>query len=91
MFAMKRILTAAIMALCAATTVQSAAVPHASFTCFPPEIKTIGVVMPASILAKKKFDAGIAALSNAGFRVKVAPRMDFKKVATAQDGTMTWL
>ena len=85
MFAMKRILPAAIMALCAAATAQSAAVPHPSFMCFPPEIKTVGVVMPASILPKKRFDEGIAALTNAGFRVKVAPRMDFRKVATAAD------
>ncbi len=59
--------------------------PALSFKCFPTEIKTIGVVMPASILAKKKFDTGIAALKSAGLRVKIAPRMDFLKVASATD------
>ena len=59
--------------------------PAPSFKCFPAEIKTIGVVMPASILARKKFDAGIAALENAGLRVKVAPRMNFLKVAPDAD------
>ena len=53
--------------------------------CFPPEVKTIGVVMPASILNKASFDRGVAALKSAGYAVKLAPRLDFKKVAPVAD------
>ena len=52
---------------------------------FPPSVKTVGVVMPASILAKAKFDAGVAALRKAGYAVKVAPRLSFGKVAPVED------
>ena len=40
-----------------------------AFNCFPPEIRTIGVVMPASIQPKARFDAGVEALKAAGFRI----------------------
>jgi len=53
--------------------------------CFPPEIKTVGVVMPASILAKKTFDAGVRALEKAGYRVKLAPRLSFDRKASVMD------
>lgn len=52
---------------------------------FPPEVKTVGVIMPASVLARPKFDSVRAALTNAGYRVKPAPRLDFRKQAPAAD------
>ena len=52
---------------------------------FPPEVKTVGVVMPASILAKAKFDRGVDALKAAGYRVKLAPRLSFGKLAPVED------
>ena len=52
---------------------------------FPPEVKTIGVVMPASILAKAKYDRGVDALKAAGYRVKPAPRLSFDKLASVED------
>ena len=52
---------------------------------FPPEIKTVGVVMPASVLAKGKFDQGITALRAAGYRVKLASRLAFDKQAPVDD------
>lgn len=52
---------------------------------FPKEIKTVALVMPASILPKKNFDRGKAALEAAGYKVKVMPRLDFKKVAPVAD------
>ena len=89
---MKRTLPAATFAICAIAAAQTAADPSMpparsglAFTCFPPEIRTVGVVMPASILKKEKFDAGIAALTNAGIHVKVASRLDFTKTAPASD------
>ena len=53
----------------------------------PPEIKTIGVVMPASIQPKRNFDRGVAALEKAGFKVKLAPRLSFKELASVEDRT----
>ena len=52
---------------------------------FPASIKTIGVVMPASICKKPAFDVYVAALEEAGCRVKLAPRLDFERVAPAED------
>ena len=52
---------------------------------FPPSVKTVGVVMPASIQPKAKFDAGVAALRKAGYAVKLAPRLSFDKVAPVAD------
>ena len=53
--------------------------------CFPPAIKTVGVVMPASILKQKSFDEGIRALEKAGYRVKKAQRLSFDKLAPLKD------
>ena len=52
---------------------------------FPANVKTIGVVMPASIFPKQSFDAISAALVRAGYRLKVAPRINFENVAPAAD------
>lgn len=52
---------------------------------FPEGIRTIGIVMPASIVRKKAFDKLTGALSAAGYRLKFAPRMNFDKVASAED------
>ena len=85
---MKRLIlsAASVMAICAAAAAKTEEkAMQTSFACFPPEIKTIGVVMPASIFAKAKFDHGVAALTNAGIRVKLAKRLNFKKVASAED------
>ena len=56
-----------------------------AFNCFPPEIRTVGVVMPASIQAKARFDEGVEALKAAGFRIKLAKRLNFKTQASAAD------
>ena len=52
---------------------------------FPPEVKTIGVVMPASILPKAKYERGVAALREAGYRVKPAQRLSFDGLASVED------
>lgn len=78
-------LTAAAMAVCVAAARGKDGAAQASFSCFPPEIKTIGVVMPASILAKGRFYEGVAALTNAGYRVKLAQRLNFRNVASVED------
>ena len=54
--------------------------------CFPAErIRTIALVMPASIQRKDNFDRGKAALEAAGYKVKVMPRLDFGNVAPVED------
>jgi len=52
---------------------------------YPSTVKTVGVVMPASVYAKDKFDAGVAAIKAAGYRVKLAPRLKFDSLAPAED------
>ena len=54
--------------------------------CLPADrIRTIALVMPASIQSKAQFDRGKAALEAAGYKVKVMPRLDFAKVAPVED------
>ena len=54
--------------------------------CFPADrIRTIALVMPASIQGKSQFDRGKAALEAAGYRVKVMPRLNFERVAPVED------
>ncbi len=53
--------------------------------CFPKDVKTIALVMPASIQPKRNFERGKAALEAAGYKVKVMPRLDFKNVAPVED------
>lgn len=54
--------------------------------CFPTGcIRTVALVMPASIQPKRNFDRGKAALEAAGYKVKVMPRLDFKTVAPVAD------
>lgn len=52
---------------------------------FPEGIRTIGVVMPASIVKKEGFDRLASAIRDAGYKVKVTSRIDFAKVASAED------
>ena len=54
--------------------------------CFPTGcIRTVALVMPASIQPKRNFDRGKAALEAAGYKVKVMPRLNFRKVAPVAD------
>jgi len=54
--------------------------------CFPTGVvKTVALVMPASIQPKANFERGKAALEAAGYKVKVMPRLNFKKVAPVAD------
>ena len=51
----------------------------------PDSIKTIALVMPASIQGKTGFESGKAALEAAGYKVKVMPRLNFDTVAPVED------
>lgn len=51
----------------------------------PDSIKTIALVMPASIQSKANFDSGKAALEAAGYKVKVMPCLNFDTVAPVED------
>ena len=64
----------------------AAAAPIPSFTgSFPPDVRTVAIVMPGSVLAKPSFDKGVAMLRAAGYRVKLAPRLSFKVKAPVED------
>lgn len=52
---------------------------------FPTYVRTVGVVMPASVWDRAKFDAGTNALWSAGYRVKLASRLRFDARADAVD------
>lgn len=49
---------------------------------FPPSVRTVGVVMPASVYDKALFDREVGRLRAAGYRVKLAPRLSFDALAT---------
>lgn len=51
----------------------------------PENIKTVALVMPASIQSKASFESGKAALEAAGYKVKVMPRLNFETVASVED------
>ena len=54
--------------------------------CFPTGVvRTVALVMPASIYNKKNYGLGKAALEKAGYKVKAMPRMNFKTVASVAD------
>ena len=53
--------------------------------CLPPEIKTVGVVMPASVLDRRHFVDSILALQKIGCRVKLASRLSFEPRASVED------
>ena len=52
---------------------------------FPASVKTVGLVMPASIQPQRNFERGVAALEAAGYKVKRAKRLNFKTVASVED------
>lgn len=74
-----------VVGMCVGAPGKAAETPLDLKGCFPPEIRTVGVVMPASVLAKAKFDRGVEALRAAGYKVKLAPRLSFKGVAPVED------
>ena len=54
--------------------------------CFPTGVvKTVALVMPASVYNKKNYERGKAALEKAGYKVKAMPRMNFRAVAPVAD------
>jgi len=53
--------------------------------CYSDKIRTVGVVMPASIPNPGDYAACKAAVLAAGYRVKEAPRLNFKTVAPVED------
>jgi len=53
--------------------------------CLPPEVKTVGIVMPGSVLAREHFDKGVRSLEKAGYRVKLPGRLAFDRQAPVAD------
>ena len=74
------------LAVLLALPLLAAAAPIPKCTgCFPPSIRTVAIVMPGSILHKAHFDRGVAMLEAAGYKVKLAPRLNFKTRAPVED------
>lgn len=72
--------------LAALPLLAAAAAPVPSLTgCFPPDVRTVAIIMPGSVLQKTTFDQGVAMLRAAGYRVKTAPRLAFKQQAPVED------
>ena len=85
---MKEMFGAALAAVLVGEVAMAAtdAVPMDLTGCFPTNvIRTVALVMPASIYNKEKFDLGRTALTSAGYKVKVMPRLNFKTVAPVED------
>lgn len=53
--------------------------------CLSKTVKTVGIVMPASIPSRRDYLRCKAWLAYAGYRMKEAPRLNFKTVAPAAD------
>jgi len=53
--------------------------------CLSDTVKTVGIVMPASIPSRKDYLRCKAWFAYAGYRMKEAPRLNFKKVASVED------
>jgi len=53
--------------------------------CYSDKVRTVGVVMPASVANFKDYVACKAAVIAAGYRVKEAPRLNFSQVASVED------
>ena len=53
--------------------------------CYSDKVKTVAVVMPASIPNRRDYERCKAAVLAAGYKVKEAPRMNFRKVAPLED------
>ena len=49
------------------------------------KVKTVGVVMPASVASRRDYERYKAAVEAAGYRVKEAARLNFKAVASVED------
>ena len=81
-----RSFAAVVLGLAFGAAAQPPSVPMDLAGCFPTGcIRTVALVMPASIQPKRNFDRGKAALEAAGYKVKVMPRLNFRKVAPVAD------
>ena len=74
-----------LAALLALPLLAAAAPIPARTGCFPPSIRTVAIVMPGSVVPKADFDRGVAMLEAAGYKVKLAPRLNFKTRAPVED------
>ena len=77
---------AGVLSAIGAVAARPAPAPLDLAGCFPTGcIRTVALVMPASIQPKRNFDHGKAALEAAGYKVKVMPRLNFTTVAPVAD------
>ena len=77
---------AAVMCLTAASEEKSTARSRPSADgMFPEDVKTVGIVMPSSVLERPKLEKGIRLLEKAGYKVKVGDFVRVKERAAVED------
>jgi len=64
---------------------RGALIPDDFKGCLSKTVRTVGIVMPASIASRKDYLHCKAMLAYAGYRMKEAPRLNFKTVAPVAD------
>ncbi len=52
---------------------------------FPKNVKTVGIVMPSSVLERRKLDKGVKMLETAGYKVKLGDFVRVKEQAAVED------
>ena len=52
---------------------------------FPKNVKTVGIVMPSSVLERRKLDKGVKMLEAAGYKVKLGDFVRVKEQAAVED------
>ena len=52
---------------------------------FPENVKTVGIVMPSSVLERRKLDKGVKMLEAAGYKVKLGDFVRVKEQAAVED------
>ncbi len=77
---------AAVMCLTAASEEKKAAKSWPSVDgVFPKNVKTVGIVMPSSVLERRKLDKGVKMLEAAGYKVKLGDFVRVKEQAAVED------
>ena len=88
---MKKLLICAVCALAACIAVAEGAkrdAPKAEKSVkglFPENVKTVGIVMPSSVLERRKLDKGVKMLEAAGYKVKLGDFVRVKEQAAVED------
>ena len=84
---MKKILIGAVCGVAACVMAESAKAEKLESVkgLFPENVKTVGIVMPSSVLERNKLERGVRMLKDAGYKVKVGDFVRVKERAAVED------